>query len=140
MFTAAQASRAALSIALFDLDHFKGINDRHGHEAGDAALVHLARHIQLATSAGNRFSRLGGDESLLVAKTDTDELSRCLMEALEELPPLDLRDGSSLRLSVSIGVAQAIAPDDAWPDLMRRADRALYEAKARGRCRVSCAA
>jgi diguanylate cyclase (GGDEF)-like protein len=140
LFTAARASGDALSIALFDLDHFKGINDRHGHEVGDWALVHLARHIQLATNAGDRFSRLGGDEFLLVANADSDGLGRCLMEALEELPPLDLRDGGRLRLSVSIGVAQALTPDDAWPDLMRRADRALYEAKASGRCRIACAA
>lgn len=45
LFTAAQASGEALSIALFDLDHFKGINDRHGHQTGDSALIHLARHL-----------------------------------------------------------------------------------------------
>ncbi len=140
LFTAVQASGDPLSIALFDLDHFKGINDRHGHEAGDRALIHLARHIQLATNAGDRFCRLGGDEFLLVANTDQAALGRCLVEALEALPPLDLVGSGSLRLSVSIGVAQAITPDDAWPDLMRRADRALYDAKASGRCRVVCAA
>jgi len=140
LFTAAQASGDALSIALFDLDHFKGINDRHGHDAGDRALVHLARYIQLATNAADRFSRLGGDEFLLVANTDQAALGRCLVEALEGLPPLDLGDGVSLRLSVSIGVAQTMTSDDAWLDLMRRADRALYDAKASGRCRVACAA
>lgn len=140
LFTAAQASGDALSIALFDLDHFKGINDRYGHDAGDRALVYLARYIQQATSAGDRFSRLGGDEFLLVANTDQAALGRRLVEALEGLPPLDLGDGVSLRLSVSIGVAQLMTPDDMWLDLMRRADRALYGAKASDRCRVACAA
>jgi diguanylate cyclase (GGDEF)-like protein len=105
-----------------------------------SGVTKLARHIQLAANAGDRFSRRGGDEFLPVASADTDGLGRCLMEALEELPPLDLRDGGRLRLSVSIGVAQALTPDDAWPDLMRRADRALSEAKASGRCRIACAA
>ena len=66
LFGTAQASDRALSIALMDIDHFKAINDVHGHETGDRALVHFARWMLGAVRPDGYFSRLGGDEFLLV--------------------------------------------------------------------------
>lgn len=140
LFETARATGSPLSIALIDLDHFKELNDRHGHEAGDHALMHLAQNVARAFGADDRFSRLGGDEFLLAAETTVDALGRDLSEALAALPPLDLGAGGTVRLSVSVGIATMVGSDSAWPDLLRRADRALYDAKAGGRCRIACAA
>ncbi len=140
LFGMAQESNRALSIALMDIDHFKAINDVHGHETGDRALVHFARWMLGAVRPDGHFSRVGGDEFLLVLPEATPSIFEARLAALlNALPPLDLaRAGQRLRLSISVGIA-GLTPNDSWSGLMRKADTALYDAKAGGRNRIAVA-
>ncbi len=140
LFKAGRAAGTGLSLALLDVDHFKSINDVYGHEAGDRALVHFAGCMMAAVGPEDQFSRLGGDEFLLVRpRAGSVPLDAALAGIIAALPPVDL-DGAPerLRLSVSVGVAQSRS-DESWPALMHRADMALYRAKAGGRDRIALA-
>jgi diguanylate cyclase (GGDEF)-like protein len=121
------------AVAIIDVDHFKLVNDEHGHAAGDAALVRLAALVRANTRAGDVFARVGGEEfALLLADTDLDQAAS-LAEGLRGL----LRRETAydpVPLTVSIGVAAADAEGQA--DVMLAADRALYGAKRAGRDRV----
>ena len=127
----------ALSLALLDIDYFKTINDTYGHDAGDRALVHFGRYMMQVVAPEDQFSRLGGDEFMLVsARGGRGRLETGLRLILAAMPNVflpGLCDG--LRLSISVGVARA-RPGETWASLMHRADMALYEAKAGGRNRI----
>ncbi|MCP3995784.1 MAG: diguanylate cyclase, partial [bacterium] len=135
----AQASpEAPVSLLLIDIDHFKAINDQHGHAAGDEALCLLARLL----SARAAFTgRMGGDEFSQVLRCGASEAarhSRALIEAVRSARPADLETslpGHAPGVTVSIGAASA---GEALParDLLYHADEALYAAKARGRDRA----
>lgn len=141
------ASRGpGLCVAMVDIDRFKAINDRHGHQTGDEVLSGLAATLQSAAaelpSAGEawRVGRLGGEEFLLVgrlpAALDAAALQDCfdrLREQVVRCPPRT-RSGA-IPITVSIGVASADA-DPRADALLSRADRALYAAKGAGRNRV----
>ncbi|HRH90018.1 MAG TPA: GGDEF domain-containing protein, partial [Rubrivivax sp.] len=141
---AGQRRRAAdtFSVLMIDIDHFKEVNDRHGHEAGDQALVHIARRMMQALREQDRLGRFGGEE--FVVLLPASDLGRALAEA-EALrrhvreQPLQL-GALSLPLSISIGVAEwgGVAEDPSR--LLARADAALYRAKSLGRDRVEAAA
>ena len=133
LFGLAQASDRALSIALMDIDHFKTINDVHGHETGDRALVHFARWMLGAVRPDGYFSRLGGDEFLLVLPDATPSIFEARLAAvIDAMPPLERAgSGEQLRLSISVGIA-GLSRHDSWSGLMHRADKALYDAKAGG--------
>ncbi|MGI3899811.1 MAG: GGDEF domain-containing protein [Janthinobacterium lividum] len=136
----AQEAAQPLSIALLDVDHFKAINDKLGHEAGDHALVHLSRWIMRMIRSDDIFSRLGGDEFLLIRPQSRGAaLDAALVTMLAAIPPLGLGSGAEpLHLSLSVGIAEA-RPSDTWAGLMHRADMALYDAKAGGRNRTALA-
>ena len=128
----------AFSVLMIDVDDFKSVNDRHGHEAGDRALTHLSRLMTQALRAEDRIGRFGGEE-FLVLLPSSDRV-RALVQAerlrLEvQLRPLQL-EGLSLPLSVSIGVAQWAGNVEDASRLLARADAALYRAKHLGRNRV----
>lgn len=132
----AQDQRAtALAI---DVDHFKRINDEHGHLAGDRALVHLARLLSQQLRSGDLLARMGGEE-LLVLLPDTGVAAACeLGERLREVVAQSpLRWGSAeVRMTVSIGIAGLRAGERQADDWLARADALLYEAKREGRNRV----
>ncbi len=140
LFGLARASERALSIALMDVDHFKAINDVHGHETGDRALVHFARWMLGAVQPDGYFSRLGGDEFLLVLPDATPSIFEARLAAvLDAMPPLEVAGSDQrLRLSISVGIA-GLSRHDSWSGLMHRADTALYDAKAGGRDRIAIA-
>ena len=128
------------SIIMFDADHFKAVNDRHGHPAGDAVLRHLARALRATFRDVDVVARIGGEEfAVLLPSTDLATAGAVAnrLRALVQAAPV-LVDGVSIRFTVSAGVA---AMDDAigsLDGLMKRADQALYAAKAGGRNRVEC--
>jgi diguanylate cyclase (GGDEF)-like protein len=126
-----------LSLAIVDVDHFKQVNDRFGHPLGDAVLQRLARLLAQRSRAGDLAARLGGEEfCLLLPDTEgADALQACehLREAVAAEPWAQLHP--ELRLSVSIGLADAREVDDAAA-LLQRADERLYAAKQAGRNRV----
>ena len=120
-----------LSLMLFDIDHFKSINDTHGHQAGDHVLAELTRRIRAHLRAIDVPARLGGDEFAVVLPhcdiaqaQEAAERLRALIEG-EEFPDVG-------RVTSSFGVAQFV-PDDTLDTALKRADDALYAAKAAGR-------
>ncbi len=136
----AQRMQLLLTLLVLDIDHFKRINDEHGHDAGDACLARFAERMgELFTAPDAHLARLGGEEFAVLLPgsstkdaADSAEAFRC---SLAERP-LSLREGT-ISVSVSIGVAGTDnrAPADG-AELYRAADRAMYRAKAEGRNRV----
>ncbi len=126
---------------LVDADHFKAINDNHGHAAGDAVLVEFAARLRAATRESDLLVRWGGEEFLVVAR-DTDrahaeELAERVRAAIAD-KPFVLDDGRRLAVSCSIGLAAMplVVADPralAWPEVVELADLALLEAKRSGR-------
>jgi diguanylate cyclase (GGDEF)-like protein len=125
----------ALSLALFDLDGLKSINDEYGHRAGDACLIHFAEVLERNLRAGDWISRWGGDE-FVVGMWGTQE-GRATERALERIAedlrhdPVELPDGEVVRLAFSGGACRW-RPGDDFRGLVSRADTALYKAKAEG--------
>jgi len=138
----ARARRESLAVLALDLDRFKQINDSYGHAAGDRVLQHIARACLDALRDGDLLGRIGGEEFLVILPGSTLEHATDIAERLrvrvETLPLEDLPAG--LRITISVGVAQMTAQDAGFADLERRADEALYRAKAEGRNRVVGAA
>jgi diguanylate cyclase (GGDEF)-like protein len=135
--------RRPLTIGMADLDHFKQINDRHGHLVGDALLKRLAQTLQGELRSTDAIGRYGGEEFLLVLpETDLAAAARVAekIRLAVERSGLPLEDGTQLHATVSIGLASVSEqPDGSLPtvrDLIAAADRALYQAKRAGRNRV----
>ncbi len=137
----AERSGNALFIALADADHFKKINDRHGHPTGDAALAHLAKTLKSALRGNDQVLRYGGEEFMLIFLSTDNEAAGHVAERLLELvraSPMPLPDGQMLHLTISIGMTRALL-HDSLESAVRRADVALYQAKRRGRDRLEWA-
>lgn len=129
------------AVLMLDLDHFKRVNDTHGHAAGDAVLKHFAGLIHAQLRKVDRGGRLGGEEFailLLGAELDAAQVFAERLRKTVADTPLDFA-GRSIGVTVSIGIAM-LSPDDAGPDAaINRADQALYNAKHSGRNRVCSA-
>jgi two-component system, cell cycle response regulator len=121
-----------LAVAMVDLDGFKAVNDTHGHEAGDEVLIAAAEALQRALRAEDVLGRLGGEEFLaLLPDTDADAAAR----TSERLRAAVAAAGGPVAVTASVG--WAVLEDAEEPDaVVRRADSALYAAKAAGRNRV----
>lgn len=127
-----------LSLVMIDIDHFKQVNDRHGHDIGDLVLSHLSNIVQQHTRAQDLFARWGGEEFVLVCR-DTDIDSACaIAEKLRELINNQTLH-NDITITASFGVATLKAHEN-LEQLFKAADIALYEAKAAGRNRVVTAA
>jgi len=135
---ACSAKGAPLALVAVDIDHFKRVNDSHGHAVGDAVLKEFAQRMLQATKRRDCLFRLGGEEfALLLPHTDL-AAAAALAEVLRRSLGATPFSGVG-RLSASFGVS-ALLPGDGLEALMCRADQALYAAKAKGRDRVECAA
>ena len=126
-------------VLMLDVDHFKQVNDQHGHAGGDDVLRRLARMLVAQLRAVDLPARLGGEEfAVLMPSTPLPEAAHAaerLRGALQSTP-VALRDGQQIHITVSIGLTQW-SPDDSDIDAtLKRADAALYRAKATGRNRV----
>jgi diguanylate cyclase (GGDEF)-like protein len=135
----ARRQRAALSLIILDLDHFKSINDEHGHDGGDAALHHAARCLRENLRDVDHVARLGGEEFVAVLPGTTQSRAAEIAEGLRRrLANLTVEHLSQeIRLSASFGVATMLPTDTTWLEILRRGDRALYLAKEQGRDRVA---
>lgn len=133
----AQRLQAPFAVLMIDADRFKGINDRHGHAAGDAALQQLAGVLGAEMRDIDRLGRYGGEEFLVLLPGTGLEQAQVVAERLRErvaATPLRWQD-ECLPLSVSVGVTAWRGPHDVLAAMLQRADAALYAAKAAGRNR-----
>ncbi|WP_300154602.1 GGDEF domain-containing protein [Solidesulfovibrio sp.] len=133
---ASRASRygAPLSAVLLDIDHFKAINDTHGHDAGDAVLVELAARLRSRLRKVDRLARFGGEEFVVVAPGIDLEQAAELAERLR-LAVAGEDFAAAGRVTASFGVARHLS-GEAPEAMLSRADKALYRAKSGGRNRV----
>lgn len=135
----ARRSGRPFCLALLDLDHFKRINDGHGHSAGDAVLRAFAPAALTAIRATDVLARWGGEEFVLLLADTGLPAARAGAERLREcISLLDvLVGGQRLAITVSVGLTE-YRPGESMTQLLERADLLLYEAKAQGRNRVEC--
>jgi diguanylate cyclase (GGDEF)-like protein len=123
------------SLVMLDVDHFKALNDTHGHAAGDVALRAIARAISDACRSTDVVSRYGGEEFAIALPSTSEAGARTIAErVLCAIRQLEIRfDGRQLPVTASAGVTVAAPGELRADDLLRRADLALYRAKAAGR-------
>ena len=132
-----------VTLILFDLDRFKQVNDRHGHEAGDAVLAEVGRRLSTLLGPGDLAARLGGDEFALLREGGSPEAVQAFAQlAIPALSRPVAHAGASCRFGVSMGAAIGPATELGDERLFHQADLALYRAKAsgRGRCALHMSA
>ena len=136
----------SLVLLLIDLDHFKVVNDTHGHAAGDQVLVTFARIAESAVRAQDVVARWGGEEFLVVAEVDDRASAREVGDRIRRkltASPIALQGGQSVPMTCSIGAClfpfdPARPGDLTWQETLELADGALYQAKREGRNRTLC--
>lgn len=142
-FALARRTGEPLSVIMVDIDHFKAINDRHGHLVGDEVLREVARCLQCVTRESDSLGRYGGEEFLVVlypcGAKGVPKAAERFRRSIETAPiPLVGTAPGNLEVTISIGTATTEGRDDSDMQLLiKRADDALYQAKAGGRNRVA---
>ena len=124
------------SLLIIDIDHFKGVNDSYGHPIGDELLIKIGNLLAEASASGDVVKRLGGDEFAILHRMNGPS-DTSLMELIDRLfaaiqSPISV-DGHSMKVGLSIGIAKADGSINDTGELLKRADLALYRAKADGR-------
>jgi two-component system, cell cycle response regulator len=129
---------ASIAVLLADLDHFKRVNDEHGHSAGDAVLLEAAARMRSVLRGHEAIGRYGGEEFLIVLPNcGPSEAASVAARASLELSTTPIEaTGSMLPVTMSVGIAIAPTGADTARHLIDRADQALYRAKAAGRNRI----
>ncbi len=132
---------SSLSVAVIDVDHFKGVNDRYGHDRGDLDLKPIASMLEKAVRKNDLPGRKGGDNFVVLLNQADREQSIAAAERLRTAVQDNVLDveGQAIPLTVSIGLASYQDTDRNFNALLRRADQALYAAKKNGRNRVEVA-
>jgi diguanylate cyclase (GGDEF)-like protein len=128
-----------LSLLVLDIDKFKSVNDRFGHDAGDLVIKAVAHICKATKRQPDVLARIGGEEfALLLPETDeaAAEIAAERLRASVQDHPLPLPDGTTLQVTISIGLAGAALSMASFEVLLKRADEALYEAKHSGRNKV----
>jgi two-component system, cell cycle response regulator len=141
-FAFSMRHKALLSLIIFDIDHFKQINDTHGHLAGDFVLAELAKTVAPMIRSEDVFARYGGEEFVIMSRsTDPPSASVVSERVRQSVERFRFEyEGKRISVTVSLGLAGMPNPEIKAPeDLLARADRALYEAKRGGRNRMVCA-
>lgn len=135
-----ELERAPVAVLVVDADHFKSVNDLHGHPSGDRVLVAIAAAMQLSIRQGDLFGRIGGEEFALVlphvGRREAAAVAERARRAVERLSVV-VGGGAVQRVTVSIGVAFAERASVELSEMVSLADRAMYEAKHAGRNRVT---
>jgi diguanylate cyclase (GGDEF)-like protein len=132
-----QRAETGLALLFFDLDHFKSINDTHGHATGDAVLCEFARRLTQGVRATDTVARLAGDEFVILLENVRDRVeppfvAEKLLDLINE--PFD-HEGKRLAMRSSIGIALYLHPEPlpTPTELLTQADRVMYAAKMTGR-------
>lgn len=131
--------KRSFSLVMFDLDHFKRVNDTHGHRVGDRVLASIGRIALDMKRLSDAFGRYGGEEFVLVLPETSLDASALVAERLREhvaASPLVV-DGTPIPVTLSLGVASARLPTPSLEELIQEVDDRLYEAKQGGRNRVA---
>jgi len=140
LISRAQTGKRPLSLMIMDIDHFKSVNDKHGHDAGDAVLKQAAGVVRASARSSDLVARFGGEEFVVVMPDTTREAAHETAERLRaeiEAASFNLPDGNVLRKTISIGVSVLKTEErDTGDSLIKRADEAMYKAKNGGRNRV----
>ena len=143
-FPAPTATAKPVCALIFDIDHFKDINDAYGHDAGDDVLQGFADRLRIGRARHrSRLPRYGGEEFLLVMPETDAHYAAVVAERLRsevEKVPFTTSSGAAIPVTVSIGIAEWRGPSDTPETLVKRADRALFAAKRAGRNRVVASA
>ncbi len=136
-FARARRHNHQVSLIMFDLDHFKLLNDTYGHQGGDKVLIDIAKNVTSLLRLGDIFGRYGGEEfAIILPETDLEgaaELAERLRVAIDQTV-IEYQQ-NSIKTTVSIGVAELNSDDSCYEDLISNADVALYKAKSMGRNR-----
>ncbi len=130
-----------VSVLALDLDHFKAVNDAHGHAVGDDALRHVVTLVTGVLRSNDPLARYGGEEFVVLLSDADWDRALAVAERIRQVvesSPMSLPDGTALHLTASIGLASTVPedPHHTINHLIDRADQALYRAKASGRNRV----
>lgn len=137
-FDTAVRNTRPMAVVILDLDHFKPINDRHGHAGGDRVLVDVSQRLQKSCRAGDMLARWGGEEFVLLLPETGRDAARHFAERLREdmaLTPVDVGKGQAVRVTASFGIALR-TETASLDEVLQAADAALYRAKGEGRDRV----
>ena len=134
----ARSSRAPLAVLMMDLDHFKDVNDTHGHVFGDVVLTRTADALMQLTRGADVVGRFGGEEFCLVLPNTVEDEARAAGERIRAALTALRFQYADIRVTTSIGIAMLLPGDElsTLDDLVGSADRALYRAKQAGRDRV----
>ncbi|WP_413251135.1 GGDEF domain-containing protein [Shinella zoogloeoides] len=140
-FLSARQAGGGLCLAVFDIDKFKAINDTYGHDAGDRVLVHVANRLRAGLRPADLIARTGGEEFVVLFRDMAEADGLAIVERMRAAVENGgfSADGEGIALTVSAGLAARATRDETYDDLLRRADAALYRAKANGRNRVEAA-
>jgi diguanylate cyclase (GGDEF)-like protein len=136
-------SGARFSCLMIDIDHFKNVNDQHGHLMGDRFLQHVPARISESIRGSDLLARSRGEEFVVLAPNSGSDEARLLGERIRQAVAQNPYEAQGLRIgnTVSVGVAEySMEPrfgSNLFEDMLERADRALYRAKAQGRNRVA---
>ncbi|MFQ6552575.1 diguanylate cyclase [Aestuariibius insulae] len=139
----ARATGRDYAVMLLDIDHFKMVNDEHGHGVGDKVLVEIARRLEENTRGVDLLARIGGEEFMIAMPGTTEAQARQTAERLRALiedTPIQIDGEAGVTVTTSIGVAlqgMAVCPGVSVEAIVERADAALYQSKERGRNMVT---
>ena len=137
-FSRFKRSQKEYALVMIDLDHFKSINDQHGHGAGDRVLIEVTERCKDNLRVHDIIARLGGEEfCILLPYTNLDQAQKVaerLRQKIELMPIIS--DGNRIKVTVSVGISLVLEGDNDGHDAIERADKKLLEAKSMGRNRV----
>ncbi|HEY8271365.1 MAG TPA: diguanylate cyclase [Pseudobdellovibrionaceae bacterium] len=131
-----------MSVIIFDIDHFKKINDTYGHPAGDFVLKELANIVSSKLIRSNDyFARYGGEEFVLILSGGTAKMASEIAERIRQTMENHafVYEGKTIPVTISLGVVTKSTNDTDWPEIFDRADKAMYASKQAGRNRVTVA-
>ena len=132
-----------MAVMLIDIDHFKAINDSHGHAIGDKVLKEVAASIKDIARKGDTYCRMGGEEFLVICHNGSTDAKSVVLFAERLRQHIDSQDihvdGLQIRTSISIGIALKEVAMKSEDHLINAADKALYAAKNSGRNKVCMA-
>lgn len=127
----------SLTILSLDLDHFKTVNDNHGHDTGDAVLQHFANILRQAIRSEDTACRMGGEEFIVIAPNKDPAMVQAICERIRSRVEMQQPEHLNLSMAITVSIGAAIANEvldkAGWVDTLKRSDQALYQAKQAGR-------